>query len=186
MAEKKMEQIIYTCGYGIIQGTRDEKRRKFRDRLACIQRGIGKHLFVVDIRKAGCGSRNGPYFSQGDGMLQTVRTLSGKTGQGLKEIIIYVSEPHLANEYGRSRKALRAYAWRLELATEYLDGDLSDMGAAFDYVARLAKTYDRAVFLMCGCKEAFKKNGTIPNCHRVPLADVLLNELGEGWSVCHL
>lgn len=181
-----MDKVLYTLGYGIIKGTHREKRNKFVKRLEYIQRGVGMRLFVVDIRKAGCGSRNGPHFSQGAGMLQMVRKLSGKPGRELEETITYVTEPHLANKYGASAKALKAYAVRLELAVEYLDEDLTDMSAAFYYVAQLARRRNRAIVLLCGCKDAYKANGTTWNCHRVPLGEALVKKLGDGWDVCHL
>jgi hypothetical protein len=177
---------IYTVGYGLLTGSHEERKVSFQKRLEYIQRGIGKRLFVVDIRKAGSGSRNGPHFSQGIDMVQMVRKLSGDGGKKLEETITYIGEPDLANEYGGCLRALRAYSHRLKLAVDYMDGDLSGMSAAFFYMVSLAKKQDCAVLLMCGCKDAFKKNGTTPNCHRVPLADALVGELGDGWSVVHL
>lgn len=170
-------KTIWTVGYGIIEGTWQEKKAKFQERLRYLQQGIGKPITVVDIRKERSGSRNGKWFRQfPTGLFQLVADIRDRN-------IYCVSEPALANGWGGSK-------WELEeLYASELAGSVlakNDMGVARGRVKAIAEAGERAVALLCGCRDAYKPNGTTPNCHRVPLAEALVRELGDGWSIIHL
>lgn len=166
-------ETLYSLGYGIITGTRDEKRDKFVKRLQYIQRGIGKPLTVVDIRKAASGSRNGIAFAmRSDGMASLVRGLG----------FVYTAETYLANEWGGAK-------WQLESYQDELHGSLlvgNEIAKALGRIVAIAKDDSRGLLLLCGCKNAFKPNGHTWNCHRVPLSLELERELGDGWRTVHL
>ena len=176
-------KTILTVGYGLLKGTHEERRASFQKRLGWIRRGIGKPIVLVDIRKAGCGSINGKWFRQPSGLVDIepsikylMRFLAG---------IDYVAEHGLANEWGGAKWQLELYADELRHSLNY-EPDLGDMLEALVGVKAIAEAQERAVVLMCGCKAAFKKNGTTWNCHRVPLGDALVEMLGDGWRVTHL
>lgn len=181
-----MNRTIYTCGYGIIEGTRIEKRDKFVSRLEYIQRGIGKPVTVVDIRKWGSGSRNGPLFSQpkGENSISGMRRLTGLCNDEALTID-YKAESILCNQHGSSLRGLRRYSGHIFTQLSFSDGP-NLIREAFMRVKVEALKGERAVLLLCGCKEAFRPNGTTSKCHRVPLADLLVTELGEGWRAVHL
>lgn len=177
-----MGEIIWTCGYGIIEGTWLEKKAKFQERLERIYRGIGKPVTVVDIRKQRSGSRNGKWFQQGhgngmDGLISELRYD--------KIDIFYVAEPALFNEHGGTKYGLLKYRnvlW-FHLGLGRYEQEVFE---AFHRIKAVAEDGARAVLLMCGCKKAFKANGTTWNCHGVPLALELVKSLGEGWRAVHL
>lgn len=113
---------IYTVGYGILKGTHYERHELFSKRLRYIYKEIGKHLAVIDIRRAGSGSINGEWFQQGEcperwldfpfAMWRLVETCGMVAPKEFK----YFAEPDLANHWGSIQKALKAYAHRLEQA----------------------------------------------------------------------
>lgn len=176
---------VWTVGYGILQGTHRERKVAFQKRLRYIASGIGKPVTVIDVRKIGSGSRNGEAFKQGGkihyrGMCSTVRH-AGKPGQWF----VYEPEPELGNTWGPAKWQLESYAFQLALALKDPCVEQA-MREAFDRVKAIAVEGSRAVVLLCGCRKAYKANGTTWNCHRVPLAEALIAELGEGWEVKHL
>lgn len=171
-----MSKIIFTLGYGLLTGTHAERKEAFRERLRYIQREIGKPIALVDIRQAGSGSRNGVWFRE-PSLLAKHRTSMSWLVSSI-ERVYYTHEPRLANHWGQTQANLRLYAY--ELGFDY------DMREAIEGVKAIAKTPEHVVVLMCGCGNAFKKNGTTWNCHRVPLAEALVKELGAEWTAIHL
>ncbi len=180
-----MGEVLYSAGYGIITGTRDEKRDKFVKRLQYIQRGIGKPLTIVDIRTWGSGSRNGPLFAQPKGdSISGMRRLAGLCNYD-EYSVDYVAESDLCNRYGGALWQLRAYRGNISTRLCF-PGSPDLVREAFERVSAAALKGERAVILLCGCKNAFKPNGTTWNCHRVPLAELLVEILGDGWTTVHL
>lgn len=177
-----MDKVLYSVGYGLIKGTHEERKHKFQKRLEYIQRGIGKPVTLVDIRWAESGSRNGKWFKQGHGRGMDGLVLELRYD---KVDVLYIAEPDLDNTWGGAK-------WQLEMYMKFLVSGLEygryglEMAEACNRVKAVAEEGVRAVLLMCGCKKAFKKNGTTWNCHRVPLAEALVKELGEGWKAVHL
>ena len=43
-----------------------------------------------------------------------------------------------------------------------------------------------SICLICSEGKPFEADGVTPRCHRVPVADALVAELGPEWSVVHL
>lgn len=181
---------IWTLGYGILKGTHFKRHELFSKRLQYIYKGIGKHLAVIDIRRAGSGSINGEWFQQGDcperwldfpfAMWRLVETCGMVNPREFK----YLAEPALANNWGATQAGLKRYAQELDRGiTGFAD---TDQYKSLQRIVGIAQEGERAVVLMCGCKPAFKKNGTSWNCHRVPLALKLVDLLGSEWSIIHL
>lgn len=179
---------IWTLGYGILEHTHEERKVAFQERLGIISRGIGKPITLVDIRKEGSGSRNGIWFRQYVTKRKNQHNHSGMYAlvAELDCNIAYWREPALANNFGQTKCQLELYENSLEASLILADDLGKERAEAFYRVADHANTRVRAVVLMCGCKQAFKKNGTTWNCHRVPLANALVEILGNGWSICHL
>lgn len=178
--------VLYTVGYGILMGTHRERRDKFTNRLEYIQHGIGKPITVVDIRKWGSGSRNGPLFAQPktENAISGMRRLAGLCNDDVFRVD-YKAEPNLCNRYGGALWQLKAYRGNVRTRLCFPDG--SDLvREAFTRVKVEALKGERAVVLLCGCKNAFKPNGTTWHCHRVPLAELLIEALGDPWTVVHL
>lgn len=177
-----MGKVIYDIGYGVLKGTHKERKVAFQNRLQYVARGIGKPVTLIDIRREGSGSRNGVAFGQGIGMRQIVR-FAGSPGRRF----VYEPEPELANIWGGTKRGLERYATQIRRS---LDGneDLWAMREGFTRVrvAVIAQEQARAVVLLCGCKDVFKPNGHTWNCHRGPLGEVLLEQLGEGWRCVRL
>ena len=172
-----MRKIIYTLGYGWYKKySHEEAREAFQTRMEYVQRGIGQPIAVVDIRQAGSGSRNGAWFREPTGLCDIERSI--KLMFKVVKHVDYTNEPDLANGWGSTQADLRLYAHGLSM--DY------DMRQAVERVKAIAEVQESVVVLMCGCKDAFKQNGTTWNCHRVPLADALADELGDEWSVIHL
>ncbi len=165
--------FLYTLGYGILEGTHPETRDLFKQRLENLSVALGR-LWIIDIRKENCGSRNGIFFRQGippslPGMQQLVQS----TGA------LYTAFPSLSNEFGNTKKALENY--RTHLVRE-----ISEPGGVGDDFCKLMgwveDSRDYKIVLLCGCKDAFKmkldgygakvSTGT-HKCHRVPLSEVL-------------
>lgn len=175
-----MENILWSMGYGIYEGLHPDRAQRFRKRLLYIRRAIDKPITLIDIREKGSGSRNGWRFAQGqNGMCWLASSLREK-GIG------YQAEPALYNEWGGAKWQLKKYDTELRKALICLDSHLVKTSVAFWRVKERAEEGSLAVVLLCGCKEAFKKNGTTWNCHRVPLSEALVKELGEDWKAVHL
>ncbi len=162
---------FYTMGYGILKGTHRARELAFQERLSRTRESIGKHFIIIDIRKSECGSRNGPFFFQGaSGMGALIRGIWGTAS--------YNTASLLCNTFGITQAGLRKYARNIR----------NSQGGnwQFDWLLREIMLDNDAIVLLCGCREAFKKNGKSWNCHRVPLSLELLEDLGEGWEVEHL
>jgi len=171
-----MTNTLYTIGYGLLEGAHAERKEQFQNRLREIQRRLGETLCLVDIRKRGCGSRNGPWCSW-EGMRQTVATMNSS--------FQYRAYPTLSNGFGGTKAGLEDYkSWLLE---EVNNPD-SLQADAFRKLNRRQRHRPYWAFIfLCGCKDAFKKNGTTPNCHRVPLVEALMDFQPELWGeVVHL
>lgn len=165
---------IYTLGYGLLKGPHAERKLAFQKRLRKIQDEIGKPLEIVDIRRDGARSRNGHWFDQGRG------------GHGMAHLIemtgwVYLKCPDLANIFKSTNSGMRAYRWRLQ----HWADDLC-VRQDFQRVAKKCLYGRGAVMLLCAERDALKPNGHTPNCHRVILAEELLNYLGDDWKVIHL
>jgi hypothetical protein len=174
------EKVIYTVGYGMMEGSHTERKEKFQKRLLDIQRKIGKPITLIDIRRKNSGSHNGFWFTQYGGLEALVMNMQ----RGDIEV---KPEPNLANKRGDTLRELVKY--RNELWFNLGPGAYEkDVAYAFNRVrvASISQNEARAVVLLCGCRDAYKPNGTTWNCHRAPLADVLVEQLGEGWEVVHL
>ncbi len=175
-----MSGTIYSIGYGILKGTHEERKVAFQKRLKNIRLGIGKPITIVDIRKYGSGSRNGMWFRQRRGFL------TDHMGVLVNEVerASYIDGSGLANHHGATLKGLRLYARQLERSLRH--PIVRHIAESLWSVTAIAEQDERAVVLLCGCKQAFKKNGTTWNCHRVPLADALVKVLGPGWDAVHI
>jgi hypothetical protein len=166
---------ILTIGYGILTGTHEEREAAFQERLCVVDTG-GWGLRVVDIRIAGCGSRNGPFFFEGD---QGMRLLVAQ----LVPDVIYSSLPDLCNTFGGSQAGLKRY--REHIAANKIIFE-SGVNMAYRQLMGYVCTTNKLVVLLCSERKAFKPNGKSWNCHRVPLSLELLEDLGDGWEVEHL
>ena len=166
---------LYTIGYGILKGTPRQRKLAFQER---IRGSFPTNMAIVDIRKAGSGSRNGRSFYQGFEMSWTMRHLNLDCIGSSEVRYGYTAFPALANEHGGTQKGLKQYAL-----------DVARGGCKYDAMmkcAKLLRHQEYSFCLLCGCRDAFKPNGTSWNCHRVPLALELLEELGGDWEVEHL
>ncbi len=170
-----MGKMLYTIGYGILKGTYAERQEAFQER---IKGSFSTNMALVDIRRGGSGSRNGKAFSQGHEMSWTLKHLDLDTIGGSEVRYEYTTFSALANEHGGTRKGLEQYAL-----------DVAQGGCKYDEMmkcAKLIRNQEYSFCLLCGCRNAFKPNGTSWNCHRVPLALELLKALGNKWEVKHL
>lgn len=119
---------------------------------------------VMDVRRENSRGRLRCYDAGTDrGMAKLVSTA------GIK----YYEE----SDYGNREDSVKAYK-------EWLgSGDRPDM--VWCTVWGLKQTV--GVFcVVCACGDPFEKNGITPRCHRYYVAEALLEQLGEGWSVSHL
>ena len=119
---------------------------------------------VLDIRRKGCKSWNGRY-TQGKSMNQLMGDNS----------FAYNPWPGLGNQYDR----LSGYT-----------GWLADNKRAKSLLYMLGDIIGRHEDV-CVCRSGsegkpFEADGTTPRCHRVYVAEALLAELGEGWTIKHL
>jgi len=181
---------FYTLGYG------RTTKLDFLVRLGEIQSELRKKLVLVDVRRNGCGSRNGvwcrhPGIERVTGLAGTIQD---ETEYG------YIAMPRLGNNYGSSQRGLRKYQ------KDLVDGISSGEGYIYLSVDRLCKTIqessNRAYILLCSERYAFRgmKSGQFnaayesvdntitqkPLCHRVILARELLKHLEKFSYVCHL
>ena len=161
-----MNKILYTLGYGLLEGTHAERKRAFQDRLKGIQEEIGLPVVVVDIRKIGSSSRNGKWCDQ-----------SPHNGVGLWETLEEIEIPYsdqsvFANHYGHTQRGFAEYRRSITSRNDYLFQYEINSG----YIAHL---------LLCAERKPFKPSGA-PNCHRVVLAEELVKRMGMGWEVWHL
>lgn len=180
-----MKQTLYTMGYGLLKGAYTERKLAFQNRLRRIQCEIGKPLTVVDIREKGSGSRNGPSFRQGGDIHEICMCSTVRHSYDGEEWFVYYTEPCLSNIWGGAKWQLQMYA--CDLVDAINDGpDADEMLEAFTRVRVEALKGERAVVLLCGCRDVFKPNGHTWNCHRGPLAEALKAELGPEWTVKHL
>ncbi len=148
-----------------------EKDFILRIRAVRILTGKDKVMFV-DIRRKGSRSRNGMPFWQ-NVILHTI---------GYEDGILGTIAHELSNHYGSTQAGLKRYhsALQDEIGAGYTVGE--EFERIKDYIEK-----DRyAVILLCSCGKAFKPNGKSWNCHRVPLALELLDDLGDEWEVEHL
>lgn len=184
---EEVNKTIWTLGYGILKGTHEERKVKFQKRLQWIKRGVGKPtIALVDIRRAGCGSMNGIWFHQSVTERRHKYPHSGMSALvgELDCDVTYSREPELANEWGVTQAGLKRYAHQLERAIiGFTD---TEQLKSLQRIVDIALEGERAVVLLCGCKQAFKKNGTSWNCHRVPLGSALVGLLGPEWAIIHL
>lgn len=162
---------IYTMGYG------RTTKEAFQERLRVVHRKVGDRLLiVVDVRREHSLSWNGEWCyhsprSGNKGLVNTINSL----GQGYA----YNPRPKFANDYGDGKKGLEAYR-------HYLNGLGVIMEDFVNEIDGLWKDGNRDVYvLLCAERQPFKSNG-MPNCHRLSLAEKLMEELGEGWEVKHL
>ena len=119
---------------------------------------------VLDVRRKGSKSWNGKY-NHGYSTRLTV-------GRG---DINYEELPHLANVYDtldayREWLNIRAGKEEIELLAAQIEDDHLD---------------DTLCFL-CSEGKPYEKDGVTPRCHRVYVAEALVDQLGEGWRCVHL
>lgn len=120
---------------------------------------------VRDIRRKGSKSWNGRY-NQG-----------GACGMNMlmhENDIEYQAWPKLGNNYD----TLEAYGHWLERARRW---EIEQLAAGIES----ALGPDR-LCLICSEGKPFEADGVTPRCHRVYVAEALVAELGEGWSVKYL
>jgi len=183
-------KTIYTAGYGLLSGTHEERKLSFQKRLEYIQRGIGKPITLVDIRKEGCGSWNGKWFRQSSGLVDIEPSMRYLVR--FLDSIEHMAEPDLFNSYGPAKWQLEKYSTTIDQSLILLDDYLEPMREAFLQVKAVAEWRERVVVLLCGCKDAYMYDVKLrrcrgrAKCHRVPLAAALVKELGAEWEVCHL
>ncbi len=166
-----MNKILYTLGYGLLEGTHAERKRAFQDRL---QKTFPHGAVIIDVRTAGSGSRNGVDFRQ------VMNRMFGLYGLCSDAGCDYWPIPVLANKYGGSQKGLKAYA------------DTLCVGEENEWIEAvcfwLKKSVDQYC-LLCGCGEALKPSGA-RHCHRAPLAEAIVARMqdlyGENLEVWHL
>lgn len=152
---------LMTIGYG------NSSPEKFLARLK--DAGVA---VVLDVRRKGSKSWNGKY-NQGNSMGSL---LWGDMNKEIPEIE-YGTWPSLANKFDE----LWAYQRWLQskpTSTSSAAGFLSEL----QY--KIKKNKDSAYCLLCAERDAYK-DGKV-NCHRVYVADALVELLGSEWEVKHL
>ena len=169
---------FYTMGYGITT------KEDFLFRLKCISKTLGMSLSLVDIRQFESKSRNGEWCYQGGNRADTGLS---KTVAQSKLPVEYHTASGLANGYPGTKAGLEQYR-------QYLKGSrrLPSTLAARNFIklrVLIRFTYlgniQKAIILLCSERKPFKTAKT-PNCHRIILAEELLEDLGDGWEVEHL
>ena len=183
--------IIYTLGVG--RTTEVE----FISRLQVIEKRLRRSLWLVDIRRYNSRSRNGKWCWQaGDredfGLVKTIALLPEQVGA-----VTYSREPGLANHGSGNVVGLEQYRQKLLFARgEPLSATSIAISRVLYY---LRKHSDKAFILLCTERAAFKYRlskgsrkvlSSKPNCHRIILADELVNTLyrrwDQEWSIEHL
>ena len=167
---------LYTIGYGNVEGkTHQAKRDNFIALLRYIEFATRtkdtKGLIIVDVRKEGCGSRNGKWAAWGAvGMGHTVRMIHGG---------VYLTVPGLAND---PRMGFRKYRGWLEEAI--ISGSPVTVSAreGFHTIIDLLKTSELPVILLCAERVGLGEKGTL--CHRVIIAEMVKER--TGCEVIHL
>ncbi|MHA2069002.1 MAG: hypothetical protein ACXABY_31960 [Candidatus Thorarchaeota archaeon] len=80
----------------------------------------------------------------------------------------------LSNRYDR----LDAYLeWLDSSGLRYIE-DLAGRGAIWQSGSKIC--------FLCAEGDPYEKDGVTPRCHRVYVAEALVKQLGDGWSVVHL
>lgn len=173
-----LERKIYDIGYGI--STKEEFVNRLKSAFP------DGDAMIVDIRKAGSGSRNGGWANWGEEMSNTC-SLSGNQ---------YSSIPQLSNPYGNGKKGL----W--DFTTELSDGWRRKH---IDRFANMVRSRPQIKYcLLCSERKPYK--GTYKptyeditteanwtgdaNCHRVAVANFAVSRLfldhEEWWESIHL
>lgn len=174
---EKVGKVIYTLGYS------RTTEREFRIRTWEIYEEIDAQLKLIDIRRLDSRSRNGKWCYQG----KHVDGLTPDYGMEITAMLCgwldILSLPELANDFGGTKAGLEGYKeW---LSTQIEDPYSLEAEAIGKLVtdakrAMLMKTMQEYVLVLLCSEKSYK------GCHRVPLADILVEVLGEGWTTVHL
>jgi prepilin-type processing-associated H-X9-DG protein len=121
---------------------------------------------VVDVRrrysKAWCNS-----YHSGNNMRNYLMLDGG---------VAYCQWPWIANNHSSLCKYKR---WL------YAQG-VGDAELLSEAIKNAVENNGRVCCLLCAEGDPYEKDGETVRCHRIYLADALVAQLGEGWSVCHL
>lgn len=200
--KRDMKQFL-TLGYG------RTAMKAFRLRLLNVEKEYGKKLFIVDVRRCDSESRNGEWCKHpGDDTQAAYRTIGmAKTMGEATQDVMYTTEPLLANyKYRNTKTGLEKY--RNDLRQDVTAERDTGYGLKYFLVGQPKVAFNRLLkgirdlqhrniifVLMCSERKPYKtyktkdgviKISAIPNCHRIILAQELLDHLGGGWEVINL
>ena len=151
---------ILTCGYG------NDKPDKFLERL----KAAGVEL-VIDVRYYK-NARLGCYRATGYDDRGMAAFLAGKPEEPIADIIEYIWCPELGKP---KEMPLGDYVHNVLETNE---------GEKFLWLANWHIRRRANICLLCAERDAYKDDEV--NCHRVYVADALVELLGDGWTVEHI
>lgn len=155
-----MDRVIYTVGYG------NMAPEEFVAKLKAA--GITD---VMDVRRKDSKGRLRAYDpGDGGGMEKLIKAADMR----------FTTEDQFGNEFVGLPNALAQYkAWL---------GERTDMVwcTAHGIFFFMRHSSNRKFCLLCGCGKPFEKDGKTPRCHRVYVAEALIEQLGAGWTGGHL